>query len=619
MYKKIIIILIFLNFLIIPFCIHAEEDSQFSFAVMGCAHFGVCDAKDYESAVEKMKQYNPDFVLFLGGMVDAIREKPVEFLWKEFDRITEKLGVPVYDIPSDIAYSCGLQPLSVPLKEIVLMEKCFLDRYKKRYYSFEHKNNLFICLDSEKEPNFIDRNQLDFLKKTIADVSKYNNVFIAVHRSPSVPTDSEWFEVIHPIINGKVKYVFGAYRHSLDLKKIDNVTYIASGCPPCLNSQVIPSFFHFLMVEVDKKGVSIKVIPLKPVPIETWKSYGEKTERIAARFIPSAVRIGILMSNERESILSPTRIIKTLNIKPGMDILDLGAGSGFFTFPFAEALKGTGKVFATDTDSSMIEYIKDKIEEGKYKNIFPVLVRPEGVGPFYKQHTFDIIFLSEVYHYLQHPGDYFRELRPALKKTGRLYILHFKNVSNFSEFEFDDFKKVIEVLISKGKDFPIFQRLRQDVQYFIKNWRGENVPSEIRRKIIQDFNKMLSDKLLFHDLVSYYVEIYKYDWAFSLRTILYPADIRLAQWLIVNLDENGVFDKKEKEITNIDKKCLHLLNRILLTGIFQSDRLRALKGDPSILLEKNSVISTLKAAGYKFVREYNFLTQCYFLEFKREY
>ena len=77
MYKKVIIIFIsfFLLFLKISSSVYAEENGQFRFIVMGCMHIGVCDFQDYELAVEKMKQYNPDFVLFLGSMVDTVGER----------------------------------------------------------------------------------------------------------------------------------------------------------------------------------------------------------------------------------------------------------------------------------------------------------------------------------------------------------------------------------------------------------------------------------------------------------------------------------------------------------------------------------------------------------------
>ena len=43
-------------------------------------------------------------------------------------------------------------------------------------------------------------------------------------------------------------------------------------------------------------------------------------------------------------------LIRTLDLKPGMTILDIGAGSGQQSYKIAEALKGTGKVYAADID-----------------------------------------------------------------------------------------------------------------------------------------------------------------------------------------------------------------------------------------------------------------------------
>lgn len=630
MYKKITIILLsfFLLFLKISY-VQAEDNSQFRFAVMGCMHLGVGDSKDYELAVEKIKERRPDFVLFLGGMVDPMVNEPVESLWQRFDRITDKLGVPVYNIFSD----CHLEPFFTPKDRKVLMEKCFLDRYKKRYYSFEYKNNLFICLDAEslfleEEKGQADREQLDFLKAAISDVVKYDNVFLFAHclsplrekaEEESAGADIEesaWFKVIHPIIKEKVKYVFCVYGHNLDAQRIDGVNYIFSGSPPILVNK-ISSFYHFLIIYADKNKCSIEIVPAKSIVID---NNAIKNKDIIAT--PDK----ILALTDRKKSLHPSQVIDALKIKPGMSILDIGAGTGLFTFYFAEALKGTGKVFATEVDPEMIKYIENKIKETKFNNIIPVCVQAEGVDPFYKQSSFDIIFFSEVYHCLLNAEDYFRELRPSLgKKKGRLYIIDFKNISDFSEVKFDDFKEVAKILISEGKRFPIFQRLEKDVQYFIKNWQGSDIPLEIRRQMILDFNRMLSDRWLWPELLDYYFskeKCYGYRWArlFIFTKILYPRDLKLAKWLIMGLDEKGIFDRKYRNLNDTDRKQLRALNTILITGIFKTDKIGLLQDldKVPIYVRKDRIISTLESAGYKFVREYDFLTHYYFLEFKRK-
>ena len=99
----------------------------------------------------------------------------------------------------------------------------------------------------------------------------------------------------------------------------------------------------------------------------------------------------VLTSSERRAILPPDIVIKTLRIKPGMRILDVGLGKGTFTLPIAEALKNTGHVFAVDVDPRMVGYIEEEIKKTPYKNITPVLISNNiGIDPFYKKQVFDL-------------------------------------------------------------------------------------------------------------------------------------------------------------------------------------------------------------------------------------
>lgn len=635
-YKKKVIFFIFfiLSFLKIPSCASAENNDKFRFAVMGCVHLGICDFQDYDLAIEKMKEYKPDFVLFLGGMVDAMGEESLESLWNKYDRATNKLEVPVYNAPGE----CKLIPFSISKNRMALAQRYFLDRYRGRFYSFEYKNNLFICLDSEnlftkKKNSPIVTNQLDFLKKNIAKASKYDNIFITLHRSPWFQEEgNDWFKFIHPFIKEKVKFVFGASTHYFDLKKIDNVNYITSGTPPCYLKKYPPrsSFFHFLIVDVDKNKVSIKIVPLKPIPIENMgSSFQEEEPSFSALDSASkqhnTIKPYLLTAHERNIFLNPERVIKTLKINPEMNILDIGAGTGFFTFRFADALKGTGKVFGTDIDPKLVDYIKKRAEEGKYKNIFPVLVKSQVTDSFYKQQEFDLIFMCEAYQYLRNPKDFFQQLRPSLvEKEGRLYIIHSKNVSDFSEIEFSNFKNVIKVLVSEGENYPVFQKLRKETQDFIRKWQGEDVPSKISMNITQDFNKILLDRLFFYNLMDYYaakgIVAGEGEWSAPLMFITHSADLKLAKWLFVRLDMDGIFNNMEKKLTDIDKDRLCKLNRILLTRTFEINKLTDLQGEtgPPIYVEKSSIISTMESAGYRFIREYDFLTHHYLLEFKRK-
>lgn len=332
----------------------------------------------------------------------------------------------------------------------------------------------------------------------------------------------------------------------------------------------------------------------------------------------------VLTSSERKAILSPDLIIKTLKIKPGMKILDLGLGKGTFTLPMAEALKNTGHVFATDVDPRMVRYIKEEIKKTQYKNITPILIRNNtGIAPFYKKQVFDVIFICETLPYLHNFVAYFNALRSSLaRKTGRLFIINFKNVSDFHEVDFGDFKGVIKILEMKGNTFPVFARLEKEVRKFVKK-RFDNVPPAIKNKIVSNFNKMLLDRTLLNDLKEYFVldgfVPAGVEWPKPFIDTIQPGEIALFKWLFVHLDGTGVFDRREK-LTSAEKEQLQQLNKIILSGIFRLYTTSIMKGEfqPPIFLEENSVAAKMKEAGYNLIKEHKVLSQYYFLEFKRK-
>ncbi|MBI4803541.1 MAG: methyltransferase domain-containing protein [Elusimicrobia bacterium] len=611
-----------------PF-IRAQDRRTFNFAVMGCAHMGVCEPKDYMLAVTKIKEQKPDFAVFLGGMVDVPRGGDVDTVWKEFDSITARLGVPVYDVPG----SCSWGPLLVEKSRMERMGKCFLDRYKKRYYSFEHKNSLFVFLDSDApnpsgnaEDGRLSVAQLGFLKKTLRESAKFDNIFIFLHNSKWMRENvSQWGAGFGFAVMNKIRYVFAAKEHFFATEHADGVTYIVTGSPPCaLRRSSHPVLFHFMSVSVNGKDISVNLVPLKSIPLENMLSGKERKGGKSGKGRKAEqnyqLNEAVLMDAiERKTMLPAGPIMKAMNIRPGIQIADVGAGVGVFAFPLAETLNGTGMVFATETDPKMIQALRREIDRKGYKNVLPVSVSAEGVDPFYKGRVFDIMLFAELYHYLWRPVDYFRQLRPSLtKETGRIFILHFKNVPDFNEIEFDDFTGTIKTL-QLGEGSPAFAQLEAGAGDFIRNWRGENAPPEIREKIVRNFNSLLNDPGFFNsmlDLPRRPEDSDSPERGKALLRMLFPRNIELARWLITELESEGVFEKKAEQLTEKEKKNVRRLNRILLSGAFKMDKLGFIQGIYPLYAEKARIISEMEAAGYQFVHEHDFLNYHYFLEFK---
>jgi precorrin-6B methylase 2 len=59
----------------------------------------------------------------------------------------------------------------------------------------------------------------------------------------------------------------------------------------------------------------------------------------------------------------PEEILKTLALQQGEKIADVGAGGGYLSLKFAEAVGKQGAVYAVDTDSGKIEFIRRSAAE----------------------------------------------------------------------------------------------------------------------------------------------------------------------------------------------------------------------------------------------------------------
>lgn len=132
---------------------------------------------------------------------------------------------------------------------------------------------------------------------------------------------------------------------------------------------------------------------------------------------------------DRDDWQQPERVIESLEIEPGDRIADLGAGGGYFTFRLADATGPTGKVYATDVDEGMIEYLNEKAKKDGYENVEAIL--GEYHDPLLPEDGVDLIFTSNTYHHLENRTAYFDNARKYLRPGGRVAIIEY-NGEGFS-------------------------------------------------------------------------------------------------------------------------------------------------------------------------------------------
>lgn len=127
---------------------------------------------------------------------------------------------------------------------------------------------------------------------------------------------------------------------------------------------------------------------------------------------------------ERDQYQKPSQVVEALGLTAGMAVADVGAGSGYFTRRFVQAVTESGKVYVIDVEQEMLTYAQQSIERLHipYTAEF-ILAQPD--NPKLPGQSVDLIFLCNVYHHLEDRTQYFVNVKPALKAGGRVAIVDF--------------------------------------------------------------------------------------------------------------------------------------------------------------------------------------------------
>jgi len=127
---------------------------------------------------------------------------------------------------------------------------------------------------------------------------------------------------------------------------------------------------------------------------------------------------------EREREEQPQVAIAQFNLKPGMMVGDVGAGTGYYAIRMAKLVAPGGFVYANDIQPAMLEKLTAKANEAHVRNIVKVLGTesdtklPEG--------KLDLVVMVDVYHELSRPQRILQDIKDSLKPGGRLVLLEFR-------------------------------------------------------------------------------------------------------------------------------------------------------------------------------------------------
>ena len=125
-------------------------------------------------------------------------------------------------------------------------------------------------------------------------------------------------------------------------------------------------------------------------------------------------------SPERDSYQHPQKVLEYLGDIEGQTIMDIGAGSGYFSVKLAE--KGA-KVIAADVDDEFQEFLKNRIEKNDLKDIEIRKIPYDSPG--LKEKEADKVLIVNTYHHIENRPEYFGKVKMGTKTDGELVIIDF--------------------------------------------------------------------------------------------------------------------------------------------------------------------------------------------------
>nr|WP_314629994.1 class I SAM-dependent methyltransferase [uncultured Noviherbaspirillum sp.] len=127
-------------------------------------------------------------------------------------------------------------------------------------------------------------------------------------------------------------------------------------------------------------------------------------------------------SREREE--RPDLLLAALDLKPGMAVADIGAGTGYYSWQIAARIGETGRVQAVDVQPQMIALLKERMQQRGVRNVLPVLGSPTDTG--LASASVDLALMVDVYHELDHPREILDSIMRALRPGGRLVLVEYR-------------------------------------------------------------------------------------------------------------------------------------------------------------------------------------------------
>jgi ubiquinone/menaquinone biosynthesis C-methylase UbiE len=126
----------------------------------------------------------------------------------------------------------------------------------------------------------------------------------------------------------------------------------------------------------------------------------------------------------------PASNLAKLGLSEGMKVVDLGAGSGFYSIEAAKVVGISGRVYAVDVQKDLLDRLRSVAIAQGVRNIEIIWGNAEKIGGTKLRESFaDRVLSSNVLFQIEKLDDYCLEIKRILKNGGKVLIVDWSDIS----------------------------------------------------------------------------------------------------------------------------------------------------------------------------------------------
>ena len=171
----------------------------------------------------------------------------------------------------------------------------------------------------------------------------------------------------------------------------------------------------------------------------------------------------------REIFSERLAIVDTVGLEPGMEVADIGSGTGLFVPYFSQSVGADGHVYAVDISPGMLEHLHARRADEGWENVTVVPCTERSAE--LPEDSVDRVFICDTYHHFEYPRSTMSSIREALRDDGEVLIVDFKRIPGVTrQWLLDHVRCGKETVIAEMKSFGFVLVEEIDLEGLTENY-----------------------------------------------------------------------------------------------------------------------------------------------------